>query len=270
MATSSMIPYSNPAGRNQTAPGGGYKTPQPLATVPTSSPLAGPTDTTQQNPFIPATASSSGAAPNTAAAQGFITNNSSYSSGENDLQKQLLDIYGKGIGGSLYDLLNNMSGTNSTILQEYIQSLVPQEAKAQANLNSSLGASGVSGNSSVAALGNANLQAQEFADISGESASLTQNQENLTAQLLTGMSGAASKEVATSGWSTFGNVMGAITGDIGALVGGGSPDTSFGSGYGGFTPDTISGSGGSFSIPQSDFSSTGPQTISDTLEGLTI
>ena len=253
----STIPFSNPAGNNQFNPTGGLKSVTTgginagipglttstgpgmgtvsTGTLPVSRPR--PEDSTTATPItaasvtgatpassgvVPAaaqTTSSSGSTANTSAQNGFITNNSSYSSGENDLQKQLIDIYGKGTGGSLYALLNNMSGTNSTILQEFIQSLGPQEAQAQASTNAALGAGGVSANSSVAAIADSNLQAQEFAAISGESAQLTQSQEELTANILSGMENKSSAEVSTSAWSTFGNVMGDISSDVGTILG---------------------------------------------------
>ena len=251
MATNNMVPYSNPAGNNQTTPKAGGSA-QPIISMPTPG---GPTAPVTTNPLVPSTGtgsvpvtpnlggvntaqtstttggtvpfttSGSGATANTSAANGFITNNSAYSNGENDLQKQLIDIYGKGVGGSLYSLLNNMSGTDSTVLQEYVQSLQPHMAKAQANTNASLGAGGVSANSSVAAIADSNLQAQETASIAGESANLTQSQEQLTASLLSGMEGKSAAEVATSGWSTFGNVMGDIAADAGAVLGGGTAAT---------------------------------------------
>lgn len=253
----SQIPFSNPGGNNQTSPGAGVKA--GMGAFPVPSPV-GPT---VHNPFVPpgvmppgpglhtthpmatggvgavpqaaSTPFNAGAPGNTSADNGFITNNSSYKNGENDLQKQLVDIYGKGVGGSLFSLLNSMSGTNSTVLQEYIKSLQPAEAAASANIGASLGAAGVSGNSSVNAIAQSNLQAQEFASIAGESAKLTMTQEELTAQLLSGTQGAASKEVASSAWTTFADVINNITGDIGNLAGG-DYQTKAGSGSGGATP----------------------------------
>lgn len=229
MATSSMVPYSNPAGNNQTGPSFGVPTSGTGArssggVLPVVSPVATPGSVGAANPFIPPTTPTSGAVPagptGPTQTSSFITQDSHYASGENDLQKQLIDIYGKGVGGSLYTLLSGMSGTNSTILQQYIASLQPQFAKSQADLGASLGAGGVSENSSVAALGEANLKAQEDATIAGESARLTTAQEDLTASLLGGMSGASAKEVASSGWNVFaqimegvGNVAGTIAGD---------------------------------------------------------
>ena len=204
MATNSMIPYSNPQGNNQMTPGAGVAPgASPIVSTLPASPL-----TPTANPLIPTTAPS---VPNVG---GVIQSSANTTGTSGALSKQETDIYGKGIGGAINDLLEGMSGTDSTILQEYTQSLVPQEATAQANLDASLGAGGVSSNSSVAAIGNANLQSQETAAIAGEEAKLTQSQEDLTAQILTGQQGAAAKEVAESGWDVFGQVLG----DVGSIA----------------------------------------------------
>ena len=231
------IPFSNPAGKNQTSPGsgmppggglnqgkGGLVTGVPGGPSAQSNPyLASPTaaSPTSATPgAVPAGAAATSSTP-TSASQGFITGTNSTTNGQNNLANQLDDIYGAGVGASLFSLLNGMSGTNSTILQEYIQSLLPQEATAQANTNAALGAGGVSANSSVTALADSNLQAQEFGAIASESANLTQSQEQLTAQLLSGMEPAAAKEVATSNWTIFGDVLGDAATDIGAIIHGG-------------------------------------------------
>lgn len=232
MATSSMVPYSNPAGNNQTNPSFGVPTSGTGAraaggkaggALPVVSPVATPESAGAANPFIPPTTPTSGVVPASPTGptqtSSFITQDSHYASGENDLQKQFIDIYGKGVGGSLFSLLSNMSGTNSTILQQYIASLQPQFAKSQADLGTSLGAGGVSPNSSVAALGEANLKAQEDALVAGESANLTQSQEGLTANILGGTSGAAAKETAASGWNVFGQVMQSIGQDAAQAAG---------------------------------------------------
>jgi hypothetical protein len=249
MATSTMVPYSNPAGNNQTSPPGLNQGNNGAVAVPV---VAGAPGSTAANPFVPITPGqvTGGSAPVVGApggvvptntsesggntyAQGsnpggFITNNLSNTNGQNNLYNQLTDIYGQGTGASLFSLLSNMSGTNSTTLQEYINSLAPQEATGQANINASLGAAGVSANSSVAGIADANLQSQEFANISAESANLTQSQEDLTAQILEGTEGAATKEVGTTPLSIFGDVLGQVGGDASTLFSGGIP--SLGSG----------------------------------------
>jgi hypothetical protein len=218
------VPFSNPAGNNQTNP--------VSSMIPKASPVmpgskVGGVGIAQTNPYVPP---STGAVPSTGSAStsgatvpnvGGLTVDPSNSYGTTGgLDKQLKDIWGKGVGGALGKLLEGMSGTDSQILQDYIKSLQPQMATAQADVNAALGKGGVSANSSVTAIADSNLQAQEQAAIAGESAKLTQSQEMLTAEILTGMQGAAQKEVATSGWSIFGDVMNQITGDIGNLAGG--------------------------------------------------
>lgn len=218
-----QIPMSNVGGNNQTTFQGikGSLGSSPGGAAPNipGSPLGTGTAGGVSNPYMPAVHSmadpSTSVAPSTlstgsggsSGAGGFITNASSYASGENDLQKQLTDIYGKGVGGSIFSLLSNMSGSNSTILQNYIKSLQPQFAQQEAGIRRNLGAMGVSGNSSVAAIGESNLAAQENALIAGESARLTDEQQQMTLSALMGMKGDASKEVASSGWDVFSQVI---------------------------------------------------------------
>jgi hypothetical protein len=173
------------------------------AVGPTNSPLSSPV-VAQQNPLVPNAVS----VPNA----GGVDTNSTNSA------KQLTDILGQGVGNDLENLLNSIGGVDSATLQEYQQSLVPQEAQASANLTASLGAAGVSANSSVAALGQANLQAQETGMIAGESANLTQSGEQLEASILTGLEPAAEKETAESGWDVFGQVIQGIGQDAGPIL----------------------------------------------------
>lgn len=223
MATNNMVPYSNPAGNNQMTPkiGGVPGTGLNQGGTP-GGPIGvvvGATGTgvslAQQNPLVPPTSSTTGTVPTAQVSQGDSFNAGSTSTNQQNTQNQLADIYGQGVGTDLTNLLSSIGGTDSATLQEFKQSLVPQEAKAQADLNASLGAAGVSANSSVAAIGDANLQAQETAAIAGETANLTQSGQSLEAQLLSGTEGAAIKEVASSGWDVFGQVLG----DIGSAVG---------------------------------------------------
>ena len=224
MATNTMVPYSNPAGNNQTTPGAGAQ-PNPIA-IPQMNPLQ-PIGTTGTggNPFIPSVPIAAPATPLTSGTTGIpvsVPGAGGTSTNATNSDKQLTDIYGKGVGGDLNNLLNSIGGTDSATLQEFAQSLVPQEAQAQANLNASLGAGGVSANSSVAALGNANLQAQETGAIAGEEAQLTQSGQNLEASILTGMEPSAEQEVSESGWNVFGDVMSQVGKDAGSIISAGS------------------------------------------------
>ena len=195
MATGNMVPYSNPAGHNQTTPSVGATSSSSTQTLPGAA-----TTASSSNPLIPA---------NTAA---------SYTS---PLANQLTDIYGA-TGTVLSKYLDSLSGTNSASLQEYINSLQPQMATAQANTNAALGAGGVGANSSVTALADANLQSQEFSAIAGESAKLTQSQQQETGQVLEDVAPYAAKQTADDNalpWEIMGSVLSAVGGPLGSVAG---------------------------------------------------
>ena len=251
MATGSMVPYSNPAGNNQTTPKSTAATSSPVA-MPVASAVQ-PTAAAQQNPLIPSVVPTSVAAPAPVWDGSQATNIAPIVPGgvaSNNLQTQAVDIYGQGVGASLFNLINNSSGVDSTVLQEYEQSLVPQEAKAQANLNTSLGAAGVNGNSSVAGLADANLQAEEFAQVSSEAANLTMNNQTLDANLLQGMEGSAIKEVSSSPLTVLGSVLGDVGSAVSDVMGLGDITGMFGGG---------GSAGGAGAVPQA------PQSNEDDL-----
>ena len=222
-----QLPTSNVAGNNQTSPGLGAigASPQPVFTptlpmgsVASTNPYLGATPT---SPIGMGTAGpSAGLVPGTQTPGSIYNPASSYSSGQTDISRQLTDIYGKGVGGSLNYLLQGMSGTDSAIFQQYLASMAPQMAQAQARLTQGLGSMGVSGNSSVQALAQADLQSQFLAQESGVNANLMQQQMQNTIGILQGAAPSAQKQVAQSGWTDFANVMANITSDIGAMQGG--------------------------------------------------
>jgi hypothetical protein len=207
MATNSMVPYSNPAGNNQTNPLSGA-----VGAVPAAMPLPGATPSTTanvaatSNPLVPTT---TGAA------------TPSLSTLNGDLSNELSGIFGSGVGNLVNNFMGGVSGTDSTILQEYTQSLVPQEAKAQADTNAALGAGGVSANSSVAAIADSNLQAQETASIAGESAQLTMAGEQMDASMIQSMLAPAENATTESKmmpWEILGAGVGAVGNVAGAAI----------------------------------------------------
>jgi len=214
--STSQLPTSNAAGNNQYSP--------PLQGLPPATPVfssftpSGGMQTTNPYLSVPATGAIGGQP------AGSIYNPaSSQSSGQTDISKQLIDIYGKGVGGSLNYLLQNMSGTDSAIFQQYLSSMQPAIAQQKAALAQGLGAMGISGDSSVQGIAQSNLAAQIAAQESGVNANLMQQQLQDTMSILTGAAPSAQKEVAQSGWTDFANVMANITGDVGALFGGPGP-----------------------------------------------
>jgi hypothetical protein len=215
-----MVPYSNPGGNNQTTPGASNALPaiNTLNPIATPTPI-NPTAAATVNPLVPASAIVPSSIP-TAGTGSQTVSGAAYN--------QLNDIYGAA-GGTLTNFMNSMSGTNSAVLQEYIQSLAPQEATADANLHASLGAGGVSANSSVAALGEANLQAQETSAIAGEAANLTESQQSLEAKLIESTLPAAQQQVVDSSpLHIFGQVLGDIGSAVGDVMGLGSITGMFG------------------------------------------
>jgi len=129
----------------------------------------------------------------------------------NNLGKAENNLYGSGLGGALTGLLGSIGGVDSASLQNYVASLQPQEATAQANTNAALGSAGVSGNSSVTGIADANLQSQETAAIAGESAQLQQSGQQLEASILTGQEQAQAQATADSSpWAIFGDVVGGL------------------------------------------------------------
>jgi hypothetical protein len=186
------------------------------------APQAPGTQTSSVNPFIPPPAST--AQPQGNQSPTLNTTGGAQVTQGNDpnqslLQKQLVDVFGKGVGGEMTQLLASISGEDSVALQNYIKSLQPQLATAQANTSATLGAQGVGANSSVNAIAQANLQAQETAAIAGEQAKLQTHEQDLTASILGGASGAAAKEVASSGWQVFGQVLNAVGQDAAQVAG---------------------------------------------------
>lgn len=163
------------------------------------------------NPMVPPTAAGASAA----TVPGVATDPNAA-----NLSKQEIDMFGKGVGGEMSNLIGNISGVNSQSIADYTASLQPAMATATANLGTNLAAEGVSGNSSVAALGQANLGAQETAAIAGETAQLQQSGQQLEGSLLSGEEQSAAQEVASSGWNVFGQVLGAIGSDAGSIIGG--------------------------------------------------
>jgi hypothetical protein len=176
---------------------------------------------------------------------------SSAVSGGTNLEQQLTDIYGSGEGGAINSFLNSLGGTDSTILQEYIKSLQPQMATAQANTNAALGVGGVSANSSVTALADANLQSQEFSAIANESAKLTQSQEQMTEQVLMGIAPAAEAQTSSEAGTVY-DVLGSVVGAIpivGSALGAGFKAMKGGDGSA--NAASTAGSSGGSSVPAS-------------------
>jgi hypothetical protein len=133
--------------------------------------------------------------------------------------KQLTDVFGKGVGGDINSVINNLGSNDSTYMQAYQNAMANPNAEASASLLTTLGNAGVSANSSTAAIGLADLGGQETSQEGLQEAQLQQTDEQNLIGLLQGTQGAANKEASTSVWGDIGSVLGAVGADAGAALG---------------------------------------------------
>jgi hypothetical protein len=73
-------------------------------------------------------------------------------------QQQLTNVFGAGVGGDISDTINNLGSNDSTYMQAYTAAMAQPNAENLATLNTTLANSGVSANSSTAAIANADFQ----------------------------------------------------------------------------------------------------------------
>jgi hypothetical protein len=135
-------------------------------------------------------------------------------------QKQLQDVFGKGIGGDIQDVIQNLGSGDSSYMKAYAAAMAPQNAENLATLNTTLGNSGVSANSSTAAIANADFQTGVSTQEGLQEQQLQQTDEQNLIGLLTSTEGAANKEASTSIWGDIGGVLGAVGSDVSTAVGG--------------------------------------------------
>lgn len=130
---------------------------------------------------------------------------------------ELQNYYGEGIGSYIYSLMQN-GGMNMGLLNQVdtsqIAAMQPQINQGQADLNSTLGAQGVSGNSSTSALANSqylsNAITQENAQISGNYLHEYDQGQQLLQSILGGVLGTNQQGTANDGnWmDTLSSVLG--------------------------------------------------------------
>lgn len=121
--------------------------------------------------------------------------------------KQLTNVFGKGVGGDINSVINNLGSNDSTYMQAYAAAMAPQNAENLATLNTTLGNSGISANSSTAAIANADFQSQVTSQEGLQEQQLQQLDEQNLISLLTSVEGPANKQASTS-----------VVGDIGATL----------------------------------------------------
>jgi len=200
----STVPYGNMGGVNQTSPAAKSTALSPVGTMSASPQIPGGNVPSSTNPYMFSSPGTTGNVP---------------SQQDPNLQKQWTDIYGKGTGGAMLSEYQGLQGTNNAAFQALVASMAPQFAKEQANFGQSMGAAGVSPNSTVQSLGLADLLAQQGATLSGADAQMIMQNQQERLGLLQGTEQASATETAQSGWDVFGKVAGALGGIAGTMMG---------------------------------------------------
>lgn len=138
---------------------------------------------------------------------------------QGQLDSQLTDVFGKGVGGAIDSTIANLGSTNSTYMQAYQAAMAQPNAEALATLQTAQGNAGISANSSAAAIGTADLLSSETAQEGLQEQQLQQTDQQDLIGLLTSTEGAANKEASTSVWGDIGSVLGAVGSDAATAAG---------------------------------------------------
>lgn len=188
--------------------------PASTGTIPGASPVS---ISAQPNPIAVApmpVAAAPGATPTGSATSTMSTQQ------QQDLTKQLNDIYGKGEGGLIGNLITNLGSNNSSYMQALSASMQKQENQDLSTIGTTLGNSGISANSSTSAIEKSNYMSGAATQLSLQEQQLLQGQMQTETQLATSMQGAAASQNATSWLDTVGQVAdiaGSVAGSVTGL-----------------------------------------------------
>lgn len=159
-----------------------------------------------------------------------------------NLQKQLIDIYGKGVGGAIGTLLQNLGSNNSAFLDSFRQAMAGQQAEDLSTIGTSLGNAGISADSSTSAIEKADYLAKSNAQLGLQEQQLINQETSQAIGLVQGTQESAQKEVSSSWLDTLGQVAGIA----GTFVGDATGLSSIGKGIGSAAQYV----GGMFKTPQ--------------------
>jgi len=150
---------------------------------------------------------------------------------QQQLQKQLIDIYGKGTGGQLANLINNLGSNDSQYMQAYQTAMAKVQAEGLSTIGTSLGNAGISSDSSTSAIEKGSYLSGLGAQAGMQEMQLLQQETGLKANLLAGTENKAAQEVGTSWMDTAGQVLGLVGGVAADAMGmGGIPGMGGGGG----------------------------------------
>ena len=228
MATPATIP--NPlqgAGTNPLSSGGGAATPAiPMGATPGQTPIAAG----QANPFMPAGAAPvAGAVPagtqSVNPGAGVQTNGINWNDGSKTVTGDFKDTYGAGTGTAISDVLKNLGTSTDSAVQATIANTNLEAGKQAANITSGEAASGITANSSTAALAQGDFYSGVNSQLQSTVANMELGEENTLLSTLTGEGEQHGSDVSTmsmigEGLSAAGGAVSMIPG-VGTVVGGG-------------------------------------------------
>jgi hypothetical protein len=184
-----------------------------------------------QNPFAPAGATTAASAVPAGAAQsvnpGAVaqTNGINWNDGSNTVTGDFKDTYGAGTGNAIVDVLKNLGTSTDSAVAATIANTNLEASKQAANITSGEAASGVTANSSTAALAQGDFYSGVNSNLQSTVANMELGEENTLLGALTGEGEAHGSDVSTmsmigEGLSAAGGAVSMIPG-VGTAIGGG-------------------------------------------------
>lgn len=135
-------------------------------------------------------------------------NASTQEAGSKTLLGDLQSIYGQGTGTAVGNVLGNLGTTTSTAAEQMIGPAMQAAQSGWSNIQTGMGARGVSADSSTAGLAAGDYWGQVSQGISSELGQIGLHEEDTLINALTGAGTAHGGD--QSGWDTFGSVMSGI------------------------------------------------------------
>lgn len=227
MATPAVIPNPMQAVAAPLTTGGTAPAAIPMGATPGQTATA----QAQANPFAPAGAAPVASAVPAGAAQnanpGAVaqTNGINWNDGSNTVTGDFKDTYGAGTGTAITDVLKNLGTSTDSAVAATNANVNLEAGKQAANITSGEAASGVTANSSTAALAQGDFYAGVNSQLQSTDANMELNEENTLLGALTGEGEAHGSDVSTmsmigEGLSAAGGAASMIPG-VGTVVGGG-------------------------------------------------
>lgn len=215
----SIVPTNGQAATGGPVPmmpgmGGASNGQMPAGAVPGTMPVASPTQVAQQNPMMPvgATPTVNGLPPGTQQ-----TNGVNWADGSNTVTGDLKDTFGAGTGVGISNVLQNLGTSTDSAVQALISNTNLEADKQYANIRATQAASGITPDSSSAALAAGDFYSSVNSQLQSNVAGMELSQENTLLNTLLNTGQQHGPDV-----STFEQIMGmlpSITSTVGSAAG---------------------------------------------------